>query len=77
MYIKKQKRTSNSSFLYFFLLNIQSLKYIFGTKNFKKIVKIAEEVLWLFLCIIGKVKKRTSVLKNSRLFPDSVLNNYK
>lgn len=44
MYIKKQKRTSNSSFLYFFLLNIQSLKYMSKTKDFRKIIKLAKEV---------------------------------
>ena len=41
--IKNKKQYSEIT-KYFLLLNIQSLKYMSGTKNFKKIVKIAEEV---------------------------------
>lgn len=43
MKIKNQKQYSEIT-KYFFLLNIQSLKYISGTKNFRKIIKMAEEV---------------------------------
>lgn len=41
--IKNQKQYSEIT-KYFLLLNIQSLKYISGTKNFRKIIKMAEEV---------------------------------
>lgn len=41
--IKSKKQYSEIT-KYFLLLNIQSLKYMSGTKNFRKIVKIAEEV---------------------------------
>ncbi len=42
--IKSKKQYSEIT-KYFLLLNIQSLKYMSGTKDFRKIVKIAEEVL--------------------------------
>ena len=41
--IKNQKQYSEIT-KYLFLLNIQSLKYMSKTKDFRKIIKLAEEV---------------------------------
>lgn len=41
--IKNQKQYSEIT-KYFFLLNIQSLKYMSKTKDFRKIIKLAREV---------------------------------
>lgn len=43
MKIKSKKQYSEIT-KYFFLLNIQSLKYMSKTKDFRKIIKLAKEV---------------------------------